>query len=69
MRIARGGVEIDTSGKRAGRGTYLCPSRECWQTGLKGDRIGYVLRTTLTQDNREQLISYGNDLLQGVNQW
>ena len=54
VRIADGGVEVDTTGKRAGRGAYLCS--ECWETGLKGSQLEYALRITLTQDNREQLI-------------
>ena len=67
VRIFDGSVEVDTSGKRAGRGAYLCRARECWETGLKGGRLEYVLRTSLTTDNREQLIRYGKDFLQGVN--
>ena len=54
IRIADGSVEFDTSGKRAGRGAYLCP--ECWEIGLKDSQLKRALRTTLTQDNIEQLI-------------
>jgi len=54
VRIADGSVEFDTSGKRAGRGAYLC--LECWEIGLKDSQLKRALRTTLTQDNREQLI-------------
>ena len=67
VRGANGTVEVDTSGKKAGRGAYLCPARECWEVGLKGKRLEHVLRITLTQDNREQLIQYGRSLA-GVNQ-
>ena len=67
VRIFDGSVEVDTSGKRAGRGAYLCRAQECWETGLKGGRLEYVLRTSLTTDNREQLIRYGKDFLEGVN--
>ena len=54
VRISDGSVEIDTRGKRAGRGAYLCP--ECWEIGLKGSQLERALRITLTQDNREQLM-------------
>jgi len=54
--ISDGKVEVDTSGKKAGRGAYLCPVEECWEIGLKGGRLEHTLRTSLTQDNREQLI-------------
>jgi hypothetical protein len=63
VRIFDGSVEVDTGGKRPGRGAYLCQSPACWETGLKGGRLEYALRTTLTPDNREQLIRYGNDLV------
>jgi len=63
VRISDGSVEVDTSGKKAGRGAYLCRTQECWEFGLKGGRLEHTLRTTLTQDNREQLIRHGETLL------
>ena len=63
VRISDGGVEVDTRGKTAGRGAYLCQAWECWKTGLKRGRLEHTLQTTLSQDNREQLIKYGEDLL------
>ena len=68
VRTSNGSVEVDTSGKRAGRGAYLCQAQECWQIGLKGNRIEHTLRASLTQDNQEQLISYGKGLPQGASQ-
>ena len=67
VRVSDGSVEVDTSGKKAGRGAYLCRSQGCWEVGLKDSQLERVLRTTLTRDNREQLSRYGKDLLQGVN--
>jgi predicted RNA-binding protein YlxR (DUF448 family) len=67
VRIADGTVEVDTSGKKAGRGAYLCPTQECWEAGLKSSRLEHTLRTTLTQYNREQLRQYGKSLA-GVEQ-
>jgi len=60
--VSGGGVEVDPGGKRAGRGAYLCPAAECWQVGLKKGRLEHVLRTTLTPDNREQLLRYSAGL-------
>ena len=61
VRIADGTVEVDTNGKKAGRGAYLCRTPECWDALLKSSRLEYALRTTLTQENREQLIGYGKN--------
>jgi len=54
-----GGVEVDTGGKMAGRGAYLCRARECWEIGLRGGRLEHALRSTIAPENREQLIRYG----------
>ncbi|HEX9975628.1 MAG TPA: YlxR family protein [Dehalococcoidales bacterium] len=56
-------VEIDATGKKTGRGAYLCPALECWETGLKSGRLEYALRTSLTRENREQLVKLGQELL------
>lgn len=66
VRTYDGNVEVDTSGKKAGRGAYLCRTPECWQAGVKGGRLEYALRTSLSQDSRQQLIRYGEDIQQGL---
>ena len=34
VRTSAGALEVDPKGKRAGRGAYLCPGRQCWQVAL-----------------------------------
>jgi len=63
VRISNGGIEVDTGGRKAGRGAYLCRSPQCWRAGLKGSQLGYALRATLTQETKEQLIEFGKDLI------
>ena len=64
MRIVRTeqGVEVDATGKKAGRGAYLHPNRQCWQAILTGNRLGQALRTTLTADNRRTLQTFAATL-------
>jgi len=62
VKVPGGGVEVDTSGRKVGRGAYLCPAADCWQAGLEKRRLDYVLRTSLSEDNREQLARYGREL-------
>jgi predicted RNA-binding protein YlxR (DUF448 family) len=57
VRLPGGGVEVDPSGRKAGRGAYLCPATDCWQAGLGKRRLDYVLRTRLSEENRERLMS------------
>src|SRR5947207_13081577 len=56
------GVEIDPTGKKAGRGAYVHDQRRCWEQALKGDLLERALRTTLKNDERERLRAHGNAL-------
>ena len=67
LRTTDGSIEIDTSGKKNGRGTYLCRARECWEAGLKGDRLEHALRSPVPRDVREQLLKSAEELIKGVN--
>ena len=62
---ADGAVEVDLSGKKAGRGAYLCPSVGCWERGLKRDRLEHVLRRRISVKNRDDLLEYGRGLFVG----
>ena len=66
VRAADGSVEVDTSGRKAGRGAYLCRTWQCWEVLLKSGRLEHGLRTTITEDNRQRLISCGEGLMLGV---
>jgi uncharacterized protein len=48
-------IELDTKGKKQGRGAYLCRLPECWQIGLKGNKLERALRAEFTQGYREKL--------------
>ena len=47
-----------TSGKRNGRGAYLCARTECWHEALKRDRLARALRTTVSTADAEALRRY-----------
>ena len=66
VRTTSGEIEIDSSGKKAGRGAYLCPVWQCWEAGLKGNRLEHAIRGSLTENNREQLIENAKGLLKGA---
>ena len=63
LRIVRtvSGVQVDPTGKQAGRGAYLHDRRECWERGLKG-ALAHALKTTLTDDERGKLEDFMNAL-------
>jgi hypothetical protein len=63
VRIVRtaNGVQVDPTGKLAGRGAYLHDRRECWERGLKG-ALAHALKTTLAADDRARLEDFINSL-------
>ena len=56
-------VEVDTLKKRVGRGAYLCPKYECWEAALKGNRLNYALRTSISEENRHNLMQYAQTFI------
>ena len=62
VRTINGSIVVDEKGKLAGRGSYLCRARGCWDEGLKSNRIEGVLRSKLSQLDREKLEEYRNQL-------
>lgn len=55
VRTPDDGVHIDPTGKRNGRGAYLCDDPACWDRALSSDVLAKALRTTLTEIDRERL--------------
>ncbi|MEL6308710.1 MAG: YlxR family protein [Chloroflexota bacterium] len=49
------GVFVDLSGKRNGRGAYLCDNPACRERAIQTNVLNNALRTTLTVDDRERL--------------
>jgi len=62
VRPPAGGLMIDDRGKAAGRGAYLCRSRRCWTLGLKEGRLEHALRAPLSEQDRELLRVYCEQL-------
>ena len=63
VRIVRtaNGVQVDPSGKLAGRGAYLHDKRDCWVRGMRG-ALAHALKAELTAEDRAQLEDFMNTL-------
>lgn len=59
VRTSEGEVKVDPSGKMAGRGAYLCGTKECIEQAIKHKKLGRALRC----DVPERLISELQDLV------
>jgi predicted RNA-binding protein YlxR (DUF448 family) len=55
------GVQVDPTGKLAGRGAYLHDRRECWERALKGP-LAHALKMTLSVDDRTRLEEFMHSL-------
>jgi hypothetical protein len=60
VRTDSGDVLVDVTGKRAGRGAYLCHDPACWESSLKRGRLEHTLRTRITVESRDALRAQAN---------
>lgn len=62
VRTAEGTVEVDPTGKRAGRGAYLCARVSCWTRGINEKTLVRALRLEgLSEENRAALLKYADE--------
>lgn len=66
IRIVRtpenGGIQLDPTGKLAGRGAYLHENPACWEAALADNRLAQALKTKLSSEEREMLIARMKEL-------
>ncbi len=48
-------ILVDPTGKRSGRGAYICPRLECMETGLRGKRLPEALKRPLSRELMEEI--------------
>jgi len=58
-----GELELDLGRKRPGRGAYLCPRQECWDKGLRKDKLEHTLKTKVSSETLKQFQQQGTTLL------
>ncbi len=65
VRTAENRVQADPTGKKAGRGAYLCRQRECWETVLESrGRLEHALKleTSIDPEDLAHLREYAATL-------
>lgn len=55
VRSPEGEVFVDPSGKKSGRGAYVCAQETCLEAAIRKGRIGHALRATVKEDDIERL--------------
>ena len=64
VRVEDGVVEVDPTGKKSGRGTYLCKQKSCWEVALKRDSLSRALKIDLDDSTKAELTAYAETLTQ-----
>ena len=55
VRTSDGHVQIDATGKKSGRGAYLCAKLSCWKNVLKSKRLEQEFEITILDEDRALL--------------
>ena len=55
IKTNEGEISIDATGKKNGRGAYICPSLECLDKAFKTKALNRALECTLTEEMYNEL--------------
>ena len=55
VRSPEGEISVDLTGKKPGRGAYICPNLECLNRVIKSKRLERSLETAISQEIYESL--------------
>jgi predicted RNA-binding protein YlxR (DUF448 family) len=55
-------IEVDVTGKRNGRGAYLCRKQSCWGQAIKTGSLSRALRVSLSHKDHEVLRVFAETL-------
>lgn len=64
VRTPEGAVVLDPTGKKAGRGAYVCPRAECFDRAVRGRRLQRALEVEVPEDILVELKNALSDLQQ-----
>ncbi len=56
VRTPEGAIELDKTGKKAGRGAYVCPDKECITKAYKGHRLEKAFDKQISDDVHRSLL-------------
>lgn len=54
IRTSEDGILVDATGKKNGRGAYICPNRECLEKAMKNKGLERSLKTAIPQQIYEE---------------
>lgn len=61
VRTPDDGIQIDPTGKKNGRGAYLCVKYSCWERAASGNALDRALKAEIDADVRNQISQYADE--------
>jgi len=61
VRTPEGEITIDVTGKKAGRGAYVCPDKECITKAFKAHRFDRAFEKQIGDDLLKKIMEQLND--------
>lgn len=55
VRNAQGEISLDLTGKKPGKGAYICPNAECYKSAVKNKRFERAFACSIPQDVYEKM--------------
>ena len=55
VRTPEGSIVVDPTGKRSGRGAYICPQYDCWSQALHRGSLAHTLKAEIAAADRAEL--------------
>ena len=57
VKSSEGEISLDLTGKKSGRGAYICPDKKCFDKARKGKRIERALETSIPEEVYDAMAS------------
>jgi predicted RNA-binding protein YlxR (DUF448 family) len=58
VRTPDGHILLDETGKKSGRGAYLCAKRSCWEPAVRKGKLEHEFEMALLPEDRAALEAY-----------
>jgi predicted RNA-binding protein YlxR (DUF448 family) len=62
IKTPEGNIEIDVTGKKSGRGAYLCYNKECFEKAAKKGKLNNALKVEISPETIKLLKEKFNEL-------
>jgi predicted RNA-binding protein YlxR (DUF448 family) len=62
VRTPEGQLTIDETGKKNGRGAYLCRQKACWESVLRGNQLSKALKIDIGEKEKDMVRAFAATL-------